>query len=189
MLAKKMKRFLNRTGVRAAVIFVVAYFIFLVIWIGVKDYYGRAVTSTATYFITAVKQVNLVDTTVKDDVITVSFMPKRHRANVIIDIDIVTSSYTFNAPLTFAIMAAFYPYLGRKKVYIEVLSILFIVHILYIFSSEGEKLTTLMIEGGYEEAGSVKSASWQFLWGFIDNMVIRFEPFLLGAYLYFRRGT
>ncbi len=85
-------------------------------------------------------------------------------------------------------MAAFYPYVRRKRVYMEALAILFTVHIMYVFSSEGEKLTTLMVQGGFEETSMSKDMFWQFLWGFVDNMVIRFEPFLLGAYLYFRKG-
>jgi hypothetical protein len=189
MQEDKKQKLLNRTGVKSALIFVIAYCLFLLVWVGVKGYYGRAVTAIATYFVTAVKEVTHEETTVREDYLMVSFIPERHRANVIIDIDVVTSSYTFNAPLTFAIMAAFYPFLRKKRVYLEVLFILFAVHVLYVFSSEGEKLTTLMIGGGFEEANPVREALWQFLWGFIDNMVIRFEPFLLGAYLYFRRGA
>ncbi len=187
MQENRAKRLFRKTAVKSALIFIVSYFLFLVMWVGVKDYYGRALTGVATYFITAVKDVQLHETAAKKDFITVSFTPKRHKANIIIDIDVVTSSYTFNAPLSFAIIAAFYPYLRRKRVYIEVLSILLFVHILYIFSSEGEKLTGLMVSHGYETSGTFKAAFWQFLWGFVDNMVIRFEPFLLGAYLYFRR--
>jgi len=187
MQEDRVKSLFKKPAVRSAMIFVISYALFLVLWIGIKDNYSRALTGVATYFITAVKDVDLHETTVKKDVITVSFIPKRHRANVIIDIDVVASSYTFNAPLSFAIMAAFYPFLKKKRVYIEVLSILLIVHILYVFSSEGEKLTGLMVDRGYEETGKLKTAFWQFFWGFVDNMMIRFEPFLLGAYLYFRR--
>lgn len=182
------KRLLNRTAARSALIFIVSYGLFVIFWLGVKEYYGRTVTDVATYLVTTVKEVNEDQTISKKDMVTVSFIPKRHRANAIIDIDIVTSSYTFNAPLSFAIMAGFYPYLRRKRVYLEAMVILFTVHIMYVFSSEGEKLTTLMVQGGFEEASMFKDIFWQFLWGFVDNMVIRFEPFLLGAYLYFRRG-
>jgi len=178
----------KKPAVRSAVIFVISYALFLVLWIGIKDNYSRALTGIATYFITAVKDVDLYETAVRKDVITVSFIPRRHKADIIIDIDVVTSSYTFNAPLSFAIMAAFFPYLKKKRVYIEVLLILIIVHLMYVFSSEGEKLSVMMVGYGYEAPGAFKAAFWQFFWGFVDNMVIRFEPFLIGAYLYFRRG-
>lgn len=191
---------MKNTLLKIALIFITSYLVFLIVWLGVKDHYGRAVTEIATYFITIVKEVNLEEIVVKDDIIIVSFIPQRHKANIIIDIDVKTSSYTFNAPLTFAIMAAFYPFLrrsrgspknrkilqGKARVYLEVLSILFIVHILYVFFSEGEKLTAMMVTMGYEEAGLAKLVFWQFLWGFVENMVIRFEPFLIGAYLYFK---
>lgn len=188
MREDRTKGLLKNTAVKSALLFIASYIFFLPAWVVVKDHYGRTLTGVAAYFITSVKEVDLHETAVRKDVITVSFIPKRHRANIIIDIDVVTSSYTFNAPLSFAIMAAFYPYLKKKRVYLEALMILLSVHVLYIFSSEGEKLTSLLVANGYEEAGRFKAAFWQFLWGFVDNMVIRFEPFLLGAYLYFRRS-
>ncbi|MEE9213426.1 MAG: hypothetical protein V3U54_01350 [Thermodesulfobacteriota bacterium] len=84
-------------------------------------------------------------------------------------------------------MAAFYPFIRRKRTYIEVLIILVFVHFLYVFSLEGERLTKALIEQGFEKRSSVSIIFWEFLWGFVDNMVVRFEPFLVGAYLFFFR--
>ena len=41
---------------------------------------------------------------------------------------------------------------------------------------------------GFEKASSLTIFFWEFLWGFVDNMVVRFEPFLIGAYLFLMRN-
>jgi hypothetical protein len=45
-----------------------------------------------------------------------------------------------------------------------------------------------MAAQGIENPGSVTIIFWEFLWGFVDNMVVRFEPFLIGAYLFLLRN-
>jgi hypothetical protein len=39
---------------------------------------------------------------------------------------------------------------------------------------------------GIEPMNKIKLAFYQFLWSFTDNMVIRFEPFLIGIYVFLR---
>ncbi|MCH8013533.1 MAG: hypothetical protein IH823_01905 [Candidatus Dadabacteria bacterium] len=85
-------------------------------------------------------------------------------------------------------MAAFYPFIKRKWLYLEALIILVVVHFLFIFTLEGQKLTAVMAAQGIENPGSVTIIFWEFLWGFVDNMVVRFEPFLIGAYLFLLRN-
>jgi len=68
------------------------------------------------------------------------------------------------------------------------LTILVFVHFLFVFSLEGEKLTQILTIHGYEEPSRVAQIFWEFLWGFVDNMVVRFEPFLIGVYLFFMRN-
>ncbi|MCZ6790946.1 MAG: hypothetical protein O7C70_04030, partial [Candidatus Dadabacteria bacterium] len=103
-------------------------------------------------------------------------------------IDIPISNYTFNAPLTFAIMAAFYPFIKSKWLYLEALIILVFVHLLFVFSLEGQKVTAVLAAQGFENPGNVTHIFWEFLWGFVNNMVVRFEPFLIGAYLFLLRN-
>gem|GEM_PF-5135843 len=78
----------------------------------------------------------------------------------------------------------------EKKIYAEVLLFLIMSHYAYVFLALGEQLTTMLVGKGFEEGTKLRLFFWQFLWGFLDNMVIRFEPFLIGgAYLYFRNKT
>ena len=62
------------------------------------------------------------------------------------------------------------------------------VHFLFVFSLEGQKLTLTLAIHGYEDPSRITQFFWEFLWGFVDNMVVRFEPFLIGAYLFFMRN-
>lgn len=185
----RKKPLLNSTVLKAALIFVLSYFVFLAVWLVIKGYYGMAVTSIASYAVTLFKNVDIVEILRNKDIVSVGFIPEKYGVTILkTTIDVPISNYTFNAPLTFAIMAAFYPYLKSKRIYLEALLIMVIVHLLFVFSLEGEKLTVYLAAQGYEKPGAVTRIFWEFLWGFVDNMVVRFEPFLIGAYLYLFRN-
>jgi hypothetical protein len=175
--------------IKASLIFIVAYIISLVVWLGVKAYYGMAITTIASHAITLIKNVDVVSILRKGDIISVGFIPQKYGVTILkTTIEVPISNYTFNAPLTFAIMAAFYPFLKRKWIYLEAILILVVVHFLFVLSMEGEKLSAALETQGYEKGGTASQLFWEFLWGFINNMVVRFEPFLIGAYLYFFRN-
>jgi hypothetical protein len=172
---------------RAVAVFIVSYLIFLALWIAVKDYYGRAVTFTASKITAGMKDLRFEEITREQDVLQATFSPHGRGSQSLIDIYVKTSSYTFNAPLTLAIMAALYPFIRkRKKAYAQALLILLSVHILYVFSLEAKEATEVLVDKGMEKAGTVSGVLYQFLWSFTDNMVIRFEPFLIGLYMYLR---
>lgn len=177
-------------------VFTVSYVLFLVAWVGVKDGYGRAVTGAASAVTASVFDVTNEKTVKGRDSYTAYFRPERHNAPATIKADVSTSTYTFNAPLTLAIMAAFFPFLKRResgpviaRLYAEAAALLFCVHLLYVFSFQGMMVSKGMMRLGYADITLNEQFFWQYLWGFVDNMVIRFEPFLIGAYLYFRRGS
>jgi len=44
----------------------------------------------------------------------------------------------------------------------------------------------VLVDRGLEKAGNPRIFFYQFLWGFTENMVIRFEPFLIGFYMFIR---
>ena len=176
--------------IKTAVIFVVAYIVSLLIWLLIKGYYGMAITTIASYLVSLLKGLDITEIVRNKDIISVGFITNKYGLTQVIKttIDIPISNYTFNAPLTFAIMAAFYPFIKRKWLYLEALIILVVVHFLFVFTLEGQKLTAVMAAQGIENPGSVTIIFWEFLWGFVDNMVVRFEPFLIGAYLFLLRN-
>lgn len=172
---------------KAVVVFIVSYLIFLFLWIGIKDHYGKGITFTASKLAAGIKNVTFVELTEGRDMVQATFSPRGRGSNMLIDIPVKTSSYTFNAPLTLAILSALYPFVGRrKKAYGEALLMLLSVHILYVFSLEAKELSSVLINRNLERPDTISAIFYQFLWSFTDNMIIRFEPFLIGFYLFVR---
>lgn len=96
---------------KASLIFVVSYLIFLVVWLGVKGYYGMAITTIASHAISLFKDVDIVSIIRNKDIVAVGFIPQKYGVTLLkTTIDVPISNYTFNAPLTLAIMAAFFPF-------------------------------------------------------------------------------
>jgi hypothetical protein len=84
-------------------------------------------------------------------------------------------------------MAALFLFIkNHVRAYTEVLIILVAIHIFYIFLSEAGRIATLLDQNNLESSSEVGLFIWKYLWGFIDAMLIRFEPFLIGIYLYLR---
>jgi hypothetical protein len=177
--------------IKAAVIFIVAFILILIPWLYIlESYYGMVIAKVATYVITFIKNVEVTEFLRDKDIITVGLIPAQTGLSRVIEttIEIPTSNYAFNIPLSLSIMAAFYPFIKSKWIYLEAIAILVFVHFLFVFSLEGEKLTKILTMHGYEDPSSFVQILWEFLWGFVDNMVLRFEPFLIGAYLFFMRN-
>jgi hypothetical protein len=172
---------------KTVAVFLVVYIASLLLWIKVKDSYGYAMTLTASKLVAGFKSVRLEEISAEEGNLQATFCPYTRDPNMLVDIPVNTSSYTFNAPLTFGIMGALYPFLARKRrAYIEALAILVSVHLLYVFAFEANELTEIFMERGLEAKSVPRLFLYQFLWGFTDNMVIRFEPFLFGFYMYLR---
>lgn len=175
------------TLLKSVLIFIVSYLVFLVLWIQVKDYYAKGITFTASKVAAGVKNLKFEEMTEERDVVKATFSPLGRGAAIMIDIPVKTSSYTFNAPLTLAIMSALSLFIRRTgRAYAEALLILIVVHLLYVFSLEAKELTDVLIDRGFESASKPRIFFYQFLWSFTDNMVIRFEPFLIGFYMFAR---
>lgn len=171
----------------AVVIFLLVYFAGLFLWIRAKNYYGYGITFAASEIVTGIKDVKFDSIERKGDVVRATFAPVTGNTGMLIDIPVQTSNYTFNAPLTFAVMAGLYLFLRRrKKAYAEAILILLCVHLLYVFSFDMKELTEILMNRGFETVSRLQIAAYQFLWGFTDNMVIRFEPFLIGFYMFIR---
>jgi hypothetical protein len=172
---------------KAVLIFLCSYLIFLVLWIQVKDSYSKGIIYGASHLVTLVKDAEFGGIKQVKDIMKATFKPSKHKAGVHINIPVKTSAYTFNAPLTFAIMASLYLFIGRRKrAYAEALLLLLFIHLLYVFSLEMKELTQVFIDMGLEKVNKTRIFAYQFLWTFTDNMVIRFEPFLIGVYMFIR---
>jgi hypothetical protein len=118
------------------------------------------------------------------------FFISRRGKRFFIDINFDFLKFTYNAPLTFAIMATLFLFIKHHvKAYGEALAVLFLIHFSYMFTSEAGRIAYVLARNNLESASEFGLFVWQYLWGFIDAMFIRFEPFLIGFYLYARYST
>lgn len=176
-----------RKTLETAVIFLVSYFACLFLWIQVKDYYGYGMTMTASKIIASIKNLEIDAVDHNEERVQVTFSPYRINRDILIDIPVRTNTYTFNSPLTLAIMATLSLFIRKRgRAYAEAILLLLIVHLLFIVTFELKELTSVMTNMKLESPGQAKTFIYQFLWGFTDNMVIRFEPFLIGFYVFAR---
>jgi hypothetical protein len=172
---------------KTVLIFIISYCFFLILWIQVKDYYGYGMTMTASKIIAAMKDLEINAVNQNDERVQITFTPYRINRNVLIDIPVKTNTYTFNTPLTLAIMSSLFLFIRKRpRAYTEAMLLLFIVHLLFITTFELKELTTVLMNMKLETVSQARIIIYEFLWGFTDNMVIRFEPFLIGFYLYMR---
>lgn len=168
-------------------IFIVSYSVFLILWIQVKDHYGYGMTLTASKVIASIKDLEIDAIDQDDERVEVTFTPYKINKDILIDIAVKTNTYTFNSPLTLAIMSSLILFIRKRlRAYAEAISLLLIVHMLFIMSFELKELSTVFMNMKLEPVSQTRIFVYQFLWSFTDNMVIRFEPFLIGFYLFVR---
>jgi hypothetical protein len=172
---------------KTVLIFIISYFVFLILWIQVKDYYGYGMTLTASRVIAGIKDLEIDAVDQDDERVQVTFTPYKINRDILIDIPVKTNTYTFNSPLTLAIMSSLFLFIRKRlRAYGEALLLLLIVHLLFITTFEMKELTTVLMNLKLQTVSQSRIFIYQFLWSFTDNMVIRFEPFLIGFYLFVR---
>ena len=171
---------------QAILLFLCSYLIFLILWIQIKDRYGYIVSIIASELVSVVKDVKFEEIKEERGIVQTTFSPRPMR-DILLDLPIKVNSFTFNVPLTLGIMAALFPFVRRRwSAYTQAFLILFGVHFLYVFSFEANSLTNALIQRGLETMSKPGLVFYQFLWEFTNNMVIRFEPFLIGFYVFVR---
>ena len=182
---------LRKRLIKLSLVFIATFVLTLSLWLFVGKYYGYVITSISAHAIAPVKnlQLDLVkfDPTDKNNISTFFRTQKVLTKNVGLRQNVNYAHFTFNVPLTVGIIAAFFPFIRKKRVFIEIIVLLISIHILYVFFLEGLKLSEALQNFKYEKPNEANLKFWQFSEGFLKSMVLRFEPFLIGAYLYFSR--
>jgi hypothetical protein len=168
--------------------FIVFYAISLVFWLNVQDFYGRGILTMASHLSAKVKNVDFETiVTRKDGTQGARFYISRKGKGATIIFKFDVSQFTYNAPLTFGIMAALSLFISRHvRAYAESVIMLFAIHFFYVFTSEAGRITYILARNRLEGASELGQFVWQYAWGFLDAMCIRFEPFLIGFYLIVR---
>lgn len=173
-------------------IFVISYPAFLFVWINIKPYYGSGMTRLGTHLAAFTMDSTVKETVVdrEDDRVSFvrSFYSGNDLADLVVDLTLSVSKYSFNVPLSLALIASLFPiFRWRKRSLIEALLILLFIHLLYIYSFCCLQLYYAFLKAGIKYKTTGMQLFWEFIWGFTDNMVIRFEPFLLTIYLWFKK--
>lgn len=175
----------------ASLVFCLTYLLLLVLWVQVKDYYGDMLTQVGARL--AAKSTGLVMEKIQHgkEISTITFvravLTRKGPADLFLDLKISVSNYSFNVPLTFALVAGLFPFFKwRKRYLIEACFILLFIHMLYIYFFCSLSLLSQLARLGIEAPSKTVQFLLQFMWTLTDNMVIRFEPFLVAVYLWFR---
>jgi hypothetical protein len=184
---------MKRTVIHGIALFAAAYFVLLVVWIQIKPYYGYAAATIGVRIAAMATDVRVKTLSIRKDAIAAelqkSVWTRKGMVDAEVPLIIDLAKFTFNVPITFAILAGLYPFLRwRPRILAEAGGILAGVHILYIFFYSVRFSQSALAEAGViAMPPPVIRTVIQFTWLFIDNMVIRFEPFLVAVYTYFRQ--
>lgn len=188
MHEEKMRKFFRHKLFILFVLFTLSYIVFLPLWLTVQDYYGKGMLIVASHVTAKVKNIDFFTVQKRGDGqfgAEFYFVKKGKPVRLIFKFDLAL--FTFNAPLTFAVMTALFPVIRRRKRgYLETLLILISIHFLYVFTSEAGRITYLLDKNNLEHSSEMYQFIWQYAFGFIDALLIKFEPFLIGIYLYMR---
>ncbi len=175
----------------ATLVFLVAYGLGVFLWVHIKAYYGMAITSVGAHLSALVSGCFVDRIEFHGERAVCNFVYQaltvRGPANLHFATQLYVSNYSYNVPLTLSLMAALYPFIKYKRRFlVEALGLLVVIHVLYVFWYCGLQTYYSLIKAGVKTVWKPEAFFWEFPWVFINAMVIRFEPFLIGAFLWFR---
>ena len=171
-------------------IFMLSYPAYLVAWIKIKSYYSYGMTHVGAFLASATMGTSIKKIVIDEEDAKIRFVRPLYkgskRADLVMDVIVSVSNYSFNAPLSMALVTALFPlFRWRRRSIVEVIVLLVFVHLLYIYSFCCLQQYYVLVRSGIKAHSQVTQLFWEFLWSFTDNMIIRFEPFLVVIYLWF----
>lgn len=173
-------------------VFLLSYALFLVVWVQVKPFYGNLlahVGAPLAAWTTGARLDEIVhDKEVADLIFYYFAVTSQGSGDVLIDVKISVSNYSFNVPLTFSLIAGLFVFFRwRLGSLLEAGLILVLIHLSYIYFHCTLQIFYQLAMGQIFVAPKWVQFFLQFMWGFTDNLIIRFEPFLITVYLWMRR--
>ncbi|MDZ7761353.1 MAG: exosortase H-associated membrane protein [Desulfovermiculus sp.] len=175
----------------AVLVFIVAYALFLAAWIQIKPFYGRSITQASGSLASWVMKADLEEVTQHKDktqlTIAKPVQDRLRAGDLVLDLQLSVAAYSFNVPLTLALMVGLYPlFQWKKRSLLEAVLILVATHMLFVSSYLLLRQYVAFGQAGLISPSPVLKFSLEFLWTFTDNLIVRFEPFLLAIYLWLR---
>ncbi len=176
----------------AVLTFLVVYVFSLILWIQVKPYYGYILTQVGARPAGWTTGLRVESVGVEKKAISVSFagpvVTKKGLEEMVADFKLDVSRFTYNVPLTVALVAGLFPFFRWQKRYLfEIILILLFVHLLFIYLFCTQQLFYGFWKSGLRaHSSAVQQFFLEFMWTFTQNLVIPFEPFLVAVYLWLR---
>ncbi len=172
-------------------LFIVSYILFLFLWLHFKNLYGVFVTNLGARSAALVTGSVVERAFFQDEKATVDFiyqaLTARGPANLHFGAVLFVSKYSYNLPLTLAIIVALFPLVKwRFRALLESLFLVLIIHFIYVFTYCNLQTYYALVKSGVKGLWKPEQFFWEFSWAFVNAMVIRFEPFLIGIFLWFR---
>ncbi len=180
--------------IKCLIIFTLSFPLILFIWYWIKDYYAISVIKISVFFTDLIynfefKGIKIAKELMYLDLSRQLFAADGSLVEMLMTIKIKPSAFTFNFPLTISLFFSILPIVKiNRYTIIEVLLFLFFIHFAYVFTLCGLQQHNYLLQAHLIKPNSFAKIFWQFGWSFTDNLLIRFEPFLVAVYIYLRKG-
>jgi len=173
----------------STLVFLILYPITLFLWLQVKGYYSQVIVRIGADLSAWAMGVEVEKIVYgqEDSLVTFvrSIYTNRGFNDLLLDIKLSVSGYSFNVPLTLSLtVALFYLYKWRKRVFLEIVAILASIHLLAVYSYCSLQIFKQLLNPEPKFFSKVLLFSLEFTWTFADAFIIKFEPFLIGVYLW-----
>lgn len=175
----------------AALTFMVVYIFSLILWIQVKPYYGYVLTQVGTRLAAWSTGVRVRSIELEKGVIPVCLagpvLTEKGLGELIVELKIDASHFSYNVPLTIALVAGLlFFFRWRKRYLTEIIVLLVFVHLLYIYFFCTLQVFYNLWQSDVRGHSDFVQLFLEFMWTFTQNLVIPFEPFLVASYLWLR---
>jgi hypothetical protein len=183
-----MSPIVKKVSVATAVFFTV-FAISLFLWLKIKPFYAEKLVTAGSSITAIIMDARVMGCSpVKKgvEVRMTYYVPVLNELREVEYTDILfTDRYTFNAPLTLALLASLMTVIRMPwRSFLEGCLLISAGHLLWIVSYLATHLKTFTVQAQQFSITSGPDIIAQFLWQFSDNMLIRFEPFIIPATLW-----
>lgn len=173
----------------AITVFSTVFVLCMVIWLNVKPFYAEKMVCLGSRIAAFVADAKVLDCKKVEKGIEVKMTWFTPALNGIREVEysdtLFTDRYTFNVPLTLSMLAAIMTLISLPwRSILEGLTLICAGHLIWIVSFLLVHLKTFILQHPQGQIIHEPSMALQFLWQFSDNMLIRFEPFIIPAVLW-----
>ncbi len=168
-------------------LFIVFFVFFLMVWLFIKLYYAYIISYLSAKIVCFLRGFSIKHFLIQgDDILLVVSRPVitvKGYADLDINLQTKVSNFTFNVPLTLALLCSIRSILRFSwRVFFEAFLLLLIIHFLFMFLF----VDTYLISFLNKNVFNIFQVIEEYLWAFVDNLLIRFEPFLISIYVLIR---